>query len=119
MKGSPCSVLDRTSQSIDRDEPRLEEEVQRNGIDAVIAVHDFLASSSCSSSEAPSIESLASSSSSSSEAPSSESQIEAATESPTEEKNESPTEALVISASTGRTKRQPVELSDKPPSKKR
>ena len=95
--------MDLTSQSMDRDEPRLEEEVQRNGIDAVIAVHDFLASSSSSSSEAPS----------------SESQIEAATESPTEEKNESPTEALVISTSTGRTKRQPVELSDKPPSKKR
>ena len=36
-----------------------------------------------------------------------------------EEKQESPTEALVISASTGRTKRQPAELSDKSPSKKR
>ena len=101
-------MLDLTSPSIDCDEPRLEDEVQRNRIDSVIAVYDFLASSSSSSSEAPT-ESEASS----------ESQTEAPTESPTEEKHESPTEALVISASTGRTKRQPVELSDKPPSKKR
>ena len=94
---SPCSVLDLTSPSIDRDEPRLEDEVQREthiGIDSVIAVHDAI---------------LASTSSSSSEAPTEP-----------EASSESTTEALVISASTGgRTKRQPVELSDKPPSKKR
>ena len=96
MKGSPCSVLDLTSQSIDRDEPRLEDEVQREthiGIDSVIAVHDAI---------------LASTSSSSSEAPTEP-----------EASSESTTEALVISASTGRTKRQPAELSDKSPSKKR
>jgi hypothetical protein len=38
---------------IDRDEPRLEEEVQTNGCDSVIAVHDFLASSSSSSTTTP------------------------------------------------------------------
>ena len=48
---SPCSIaIDLTQvappiSQIDRDEPRLEEEVEKDGIDSVIAVHDLLASS--------------------------------------------------------------------------
>ena len=47
---SPCSIaIDLTQvappiSQIDRDEPRLEEEVQKDGVDSVIAVHDLLAS---------------------------------------------------------------------------
>ena len=42
-----------TTSQIDRDEPRLEEEVQKDGVDSVIAVHDLLVSSSSSSSTTP------------------------------------------------------------------
>ena len=45
--------IDPTTSQIDRDEPRLEEEVQKDGVDSVIAVHDLLASSSSSSTTTP------------------------------------------------------------------
>ena len=44
-----------TTSQIDRDEPRLEEEVQKDGVDSVIAVHDLLASSSSSSTTTPAV----------------------------------------------------------------
>ena len=42
--------IDPPGSTIDRDEPRLEEEVQIDGVDSVIAVHNLLASSSSSTS---------------------------------------------------------------------
>ena len=46
-----------TTSQIDRDEPRLEEEVQKDGVDSVIAAHDLLASSSSSSTTTPAVKS--------------------------------------------------------------
>ena len=48
--------IDPPESTIDRDEPRLEEEVQKNGVDSVIAVNHLLQSSS-SSQSSPAIKS--------------------------------------------------------------
>ena len=45
--------IDPPGSNIDRDEPRLEEEVQKNGVDSVIAVNHLLESSSSSTSTTP------------------------------------------------------------------
>ena len=49
--------IDPPGSNIDRDEPRLEEEVQKNGVDSVIAVNHLLESSS-SSTSTPAIKSM-------------------------------------------------------------